>query len=439
MTGCFGINQPYRSRSIVGIILLGGSLLFGWFTAPVQAAPQQGARVEGVVVSAETGAPLAGVEVWLDRVAEPILSPRRRAVTNEAGRFEFKRVHAGRYQLYAHKSGYLLADYLRQQQAEPGSTLEIAEGASLSHLLIRLSKGGQVSGRVLDEQGQPAADMIVKLLALTTAGDQVATVGVITAKTNAAGRYQLRAIEPGRYVLRAERRRLTHSDAQLEFAYYPDGDSWVSATPLEINNGDVLDDLNLAFTPHADQAIVTGTVTDALTGQPLANVRVNLVDGTNLGLEVITDEHGAFRLTGMSTGHCTISAHGGTAGEGYEWTLKRLVVQPGENTVHFRLKPATQVTATVQYIGYGPAPAPGDFMVSVRVGTHTRGITYTGRETFDFRGLKSGQTQIQVGFAALHYKLAAILVDGQDVTGQSLRLQPGDKLTNVQILITDEP
>lgn len=100
---------------------------------------------------------------------------------------------------------------------------------------------------------------------------------------------------------------------------------------------------------------------------------------------------------------------------------------------------ATQVTATVQYIGHGPAPAPGDFMVSVRVGTHTRGITYTGQETFDFRGLKSGQTQIQVGFAALQYKLAAIVVGGQDVTGQTLTLQPGDKLTNVQILITDEP
>ncbi|MCS6804349.1 MAG: carboxypeptidase-like regulatory domain-containing protein [Blastocatellia bacterium] len=439
MIGGLGSSCMYRSRLVIGIILLSGWLLSGWLPQTAQAAPYRGGRVEGIVVCAETGAPLSGVQVWLDRVAEPALSPRRKAVTNEAGMFVFKRVHPGHYRLYAHKSDYLLGDYLQQQQAEPGSALEIAEGSSVSHLMIRLSKGGQVSGLVLDEHGQPAADLIVKLLALTTAGDQVATVGVFTAKTDAAGRYRLHTIPPGRYVLRAERRRLAGSDAQLEFAYYPDGDSWGSAMPLEIKPGDALSDIQLMFTPHADQTVVSGTVTDALTGQPLANVRVDLVDGANLGLEVITDENGAFRLTGMSPGPCTISAHGGTAGDGYEWKLKRLVVQPGENTVHFRLNPATQVSGTVQYIGHAQAPVPGDFMVSVRVGTHARGITYTGQDTFHFTDLKAGQTQIQVGFAALQYKLAAILVDGQDVTGQTLTLQPGEKLTNVQILITDEP
>jgi len=43
-----------------------------------------------------------------------------------------------------------------------------------------------------------------------------------------------------------------------------------------------------------------------------------------------------------------------------------------------------------------------------------------------------------VGFAALPYKLAAVFSGDQDITGQEFELRPGDKLTNVRILISDD-
>jgi protocatechuate 3,4-dioxygenase beta subunit len=50
-------------------------------------------------------------------------------------------------------------------------------------------------------------------------------------------------------------------------------------------------------------AILTGRVTDATTGQPLANVTIAI--GTH---HTTTDAHGKYRLPGLAPGHYTLSA-----------------------------------------------------------------------------------------------------------------------------------
>lgn len=420
-----------------GVILASGLFVL---MEPVDssAAQARGGRVEGLVVSAETGAPLADAEVWLDHVAEVDPAPRRRARTNEAGVFVFNRVHPGHYRLYARKAGYLIADYLQPQQADPQTYLAVAEGTVISNVQIGLPLGGKVSGTVLNEQGQPAAGLIVKLLGLSPAGDDVSAASVATAQTDEAGRYKLDELAPGRYVLRAERRSVNPTGARLEFAYHPDAESWSAATPLEVGPGDALSEVNITFYPRTEPPVVTGAITDAHTGAPLAGVQVDLVDASNLGIHTRTAADGTYRLEGMPPGRYTISAHGEAVGDGYDWVLEKTSVELGPNVINFELTPAPLIVATVEYIGSGVPPTPGDYMVSVRVDGNTRGITFNGQETFEFRGLKSGQARIGVGFAALQYKLAAVLLDGQDITGQVFELRAGDKLTGVRILITDD-
>ncbi|MBI3952166.1 MAG: carboxypeptidase regulatory-like domain-containing protein [Acidobacteria bacterium] len=428
-----------RWTIVFSIILASGIFMLTGSIDSVSASPHRGGRVEGVVVSAETGAPLAGVEVWLDRVAETDLAPRRRATTNASGVFVFNRVHPGNYRLYAQKTGYLLVDYLQQQQVDPQAYLTVQDGATISNLQISLPLGGKVSGTVVDEQGNPAVGIIVKLLALTPSGDDVSTLSVVSTRTDEAGHYTLDGLYGGRYVVRAEQRSIGQTSARLGFAYYPDVDSWQSATPIEVGPGEALTDVNITFAPKPGQPVITGTIRDAQTGQPLQGVNIDLVDGSNLGIHTKTAADGTYRLEGMPTGRYTISAHGEGVGDGYEWVLEKTSVGPGQNVIDFDLTPAPLVVATVEYIGSGRPPAPGDYMVSVRVGDNARGITYSGQEAFEFRGLKPGKARIGVGFAALQYELAAVLLDEQDITGQVFDLRSGDKLTGVRIVITDDP
>jgi 5-hydroxyisourate hydrolase-like protein (transthyretin family) len=425
-------------KAIFGLILAGGLFIFAWSVDSASASQRHGGRVAGVVISADTGTPVAGVDVWLDQVTDTYPTPRRRAKTDETGAFVFNRVHSGSYRLYAQKTGYLLADYLQQQSSDSQARLVVQEGTTISDVQVSLSLGGKVSGTVLNEQGNPADGLIVKLLALTPVGEDVSATSIVSTQTDAAGRYTLEGIYPGHYVLRAERRKLDQTSAQLEFAYYPDTESWQSAAPLDINSGDVLPDLNITFTPRTEPPVITGVIVDAQTKEPLAGVMVGLVDGSNLGLHTKTAADGRYRLEGMPSGHYMISAHGEGVGDGYEWVLKKVAVASGVNDLDFELSPSPLVIATVQYVGSGAPPAMGDYMVSVRVGNNTQGITYNGQPTFEFRGLKTGRARIGVGFSALQYKLSAIVVDDQDITGQTLELHSGDKLTGVRILISDD-
>jgi len=373
-----------RWTVILAVVLASGFFMLVWFVDPAVASPYQGGRVEGVVVSTETGAPLAGVEVWLDQVAETDLAPRRQATTNEAGVFVFKRVHPGDYRLYAQKSGYLMVDYLQQHQTDPQAHLTVEAGTVISDIQISLPLGGKVSGTVLDEQGHPTAGLIVKVLALTPSVDEVSTVSVVSTRTDEAGRYFLEGLSPGRYVLRSERRNVDQTSARLEFAYYPDGESWRSATPLEISPGDALTDVNVTFSPKREPSVITGTITDGQTGQPLPGVMVDLADGSNLGLHTGTAADGRFQLEGMPPGRYTISAQGEGVGDGYEWVLEKTSVAPGLNVIDFQLLPTPRIVATVEYIGSGRPPAPGDYMISVRVGRNAQGIAYHGRRPSNF-------------------------------------------------------
>jgi len=427
-----------QSGLTLGLLLLSG--LFGLTPSvgSVAVAQGRGGRIEGVVVSAETGVPLAQVEMWLDRVADPDLSPRRRVWTDEAGRFVLDRVRPGRYHLYAQKADYLMVEYGSSGDGPSPQGLAIKAGMVLSDLHIGLPMGNLISGTVRDEQGALVAGSLVKLLALTPSGDSVFATNVASARTDEAGRYRLGGLAPGRYVVRAERSLIAKARMQAEFAYFPDAESWPSATPIELRSGEAVTNVDVTIAFRPEPTVISGTVVDAQTGAPLSGVSVSLVNGPNLSLHTKTAADGRYWLAGVPPGQYPISAIGDGVGDGYEAVLKTATVTAGRTILDFALSPAPLIVATVEYIGSGAAPAPGDYMISVSVDRGARGLTYYGQDQFEFRGLKPGQARIGVGFATLQYRLAAVLVGDQDMTGQTFDLHPGDKLTDVRILITDD-
>lgn len=421
---------------IVSVILIGLGVTV-WPTDSAQAAVRRGGRIEGVVVSVETGAPLAGVQVWLDRVTHDELAPRRTAVTDEAGRFVFDRVYPGEYNLVADKTGYLVANY-QQQRLARSAPLLVEEATEIADVQIGLVRGGKVSGQVLTERGTPASGLIVKLLRLTQSGDQVSATNLVSQTTDKQGRYVLQGLYPGRYVLRIEQRMKQAAGGRLVFAYYQDAASWPSATPIDIAPGEAVSDLTITFVPKSEELAVTGRVVDAQTGEPLRGVLVSIVEGSNLGMNTKTNSDGTYRLEGLPVGRYTISVQGAGVGDGYEWRLEDVELAPGGNVIDFELQPAPSISGTIEYVGAGTPPASGDFMVWVRVGRNGLGLVYNGNDSFGWRGLRTGRARLGVGFSSLNYKLAGIWIDDQEVTEKAFELRHGDKLTNVRVVLTDQ-
>jgi len=93
-------------------------------------------------------------------------------------------------------------------------------------------------------------------------------------------------------------------------------------------------------------AVLAGRVTDATTGQPLPNVTVAI--GAH---RTATDAHGAYRLTGLTPGHYTLSA----ASSDVPPQHRNVVVKQGvQTTLNLVL-----CSTTLDYGCGGGGPGPG--------------------------------------------------------------------------------
>jgi len=108
--------------------------------------------------------------------------------------------------------------------------------------------------------------------------------------------------------------------------------------------------LAFLFVPEASaqEGRITGTVTDAASGEPLPGANV-LIEGTSTG--TTTDSNGEYALEGVNPGTYSVEA----SFVGYESTLREGVeVEAGQSsTVTFQLSPAQAELDEVVVVGYG--------------------------------------------------------------------------------------
>lgn len=150
-------------------------------------AAQAPSAMTGVVTDEATKAPIAGATVVLAPAEGPVAGATV-TTTDDRGRFAFAKVQPGTYRLLAGRD-----DYLR---GTPSAPVVVTAGESVRNLAMTLTPTAVISGRVLDEYGEPAEKIYVR--ALTTRV-------VAEARTNDLGEYRLFGLAPGTYVVSAER------------------------------------------------------------------------------------------------------------------------------------------------------------------------------------------------------------------------------------------
>ena len=191
-----------------------------------------------------TGAPVKRAVVTMEGEGE---NPRQgKAMTGDDGSFAIRDLPKGRYWISAEKNGYLRGSYRGRTTDGYGDPVVLGDDTAKSGVDITLPKQGVISGRVLDEAGEPAERVMVQAipLRLSNAGN-----GFLRgASTNDLGEFRISKMAPGNYRLLAFRgmdpaellvERLQGKPATAEApTYFPGATEMASASLIKVNPGE---------------------------------------------------------------------------------------------------------------------------------------------------------------------------------------------------------
>ena len=285
--------------------------------------PTGTASITGRVVSVE-GAPLRRTQVQLAGAGVT----GRTAVTDSEGRYVFTGLPAGRYSLRAFRSGYINIAYGQRTPTEPSKPLELADGQALSGIDIVVPRGSAITGRIVDEFGEPVVQAQVQALRYQyqPSGERVLQpAGGIAGQTDDLGQFRIYGLQPGEYVVSAtSRNQFTNMvfspDARVvvdAFAvgttdqgpegyaptYYPGTPNPAEAQALALGLGQELS-VQLQLVP-ARLSQVSGNVYDSQ-GRPVTGSMVMLRSAASIAggpnRTANTSGEGAFNLPNVAPG-----------------------------------------------------------------------------------------------------------------------------------------
>jgi hypothetical protein len=122
----------------------------------------------------------------------------------------------------------------------------------MTDLLFRLHRTAVITGRVLDEDGEPVLGISVTALVHTLARGKIKSQFRASETTNDLGEYRIYGLEPGRYLVLASPPRVSLWDEPDEQAaylptYYPGTTESARASTVEVKSGDEITGIDLVF------------------------------------------------------------------------------------------------------------------------------------------------------------------------------------------------
>lgn len=225
--------------------------------------------LQGRITDAGSGAPLRRASI---RVNAPELRGVRQVTTDNDGRFSIAELPAGRYNVTATKTGYVDMQYGQAAPLEQAMPLTLADRQTLDKIDIALPRGGVITGRVLDEFGEPLVDAQVAPMRMQSApGGRRPIPSGRSAITNDIGEFRLYGLAPGRYYLSAtlQNRTMVINGQPVETdrngyapTFYPAATSFESAQPITVGAGETLSEITMMLQPTLT-ARISGRVIDA--------------------------------------------------------------------------------------------------------------------------------------------------------------------------------
>ena len=435
------------------------SLPPGFGQPPRDTSAQTGtAIIRGHVFDGASGQPLRKAQI---RALSPELRDSRLATTDANGAYEFKDLAAGRYNLSASKGSYVGLSYGQTRPYEPGKPIELRNAQLLDKVDFSLPRGAVITGRVVDEFGEPVADVQVAAMRYQyVQGQRRLVIGGRNSSTNDIGEFRLFALPPGQYVISATYRpgvvsllpnEISSDRSGYAPTYYPSTANAAEAQRVTVAVGQRLSDLNIALSP-TKLARVSGTAVGS-DGRPIVNGLVLMTQKNNGVLNIASTGQlrpdGTFSIGNVAPGEYSLRVTGSSSAGGERSTdfLQADLSITGEDVSDIRLVGVKSPRVTGRII-----PPPGQANTNfaslqlLALPVDPQPITIGGPAKVNDDGsfemsptpVKSTIRLASTISTSTSARLKSVRLNGIDVTDTGVEFRPNEDVNGVEIELTNQ-
>jgi protocatechuate 3,4-dioxygenase beta subunit len=437
-------------------------LVFAAASAGAQVAAP--AAVSGRVTDGEHG--IAGIAVTL-MSADP--STRFRAITRARtdgeGRYRLSNVPPGRYQIMPFAPVYVVQEMT--DNWPPGKSLSLSAGEEVSDIDFRVERGGVITGRVTDADGNA---VIGEQVSLTSAdkdkqfrwrGFSGGFFDPRDISTDDRGVYRLYGLPPGRYRVSVGQQSDENGAINLgrrkvyRRTFYPDTTDETQARVVEVTSGGEASDVDITLGRALKTYRASGRFVNAETGEGVAGISVSygVLDNNGRRLSTFgggttTNARGEFQIEGLTPGrYAVFSTPWGADSEVYSEATTFEIKDADVHGFVVKLRRGASVSGVVQIEGLSDRATAVRMLAGLKLYSFVEGGTQGfmpeyGRQTtvgadgsFRVGGLRAGKLRFSLADERTgKLTIARIELNGANVSG-GFEVADGAQVTGARVVL----
>lgn len=387
--------------------------------------------------------PAQGVRVWLTPASDTRSALKAVSETDAEGRFRLTGVPAGTYTL-AVAGAYVVRD------ADRTKAVTVREGQETGGVELSLERGGVITGRVIDANGQP---LIGARVSSNVPKTSVARLNVVVAynstETDDRGVYRLYGLPAGRYTVSLTPRSLPGATREAGGApavtFYPGVTDEMKAEAVEVKAGDEVENVDIKLGRRDDTFSVKGRVVDE-TGKPVPGVACDYAEQNRLSpsppSSCKTDARGEFRVGRVRPGRYFMFTVPEPGGDFYAEPTPFEITSGDVEGLEVKVRRGSTVSGTAVVEGNDPAAKPLLSQLSVIAmqpgDTSSRGAakaTIGPDGKFLMKGVRPGKvTFIIVSYPRLDFTLLRVEQNGAE-QARGVDVAAGESVAGVRLIL----
>ena len=369
---------------------------------------------------------------------------RHRATTDDLGNYHITKLPPGRYEVSP-------ATKIFNLDIKDGPrALLVSEGEAIEDVDFALERGGVITGKVTNADGQPLIEERI-ILSVANPSDEFQS----SVETDDRGIYRFFGVRPGKY-------RVSAGSAAYDFTtgagniykrtFYPAANDAPSATVIEVTEGREVDDVDIVLGRPILTYKISGRLVDGETGKPLANMRYGVMKhlgermrSTGSGPPTNTD--GEFTIVNLSPGKYSLYAIPNAVNGRSEPVPVEITDRDVKDVVIKTVKGAS-IAGTVVFQGAdgGTSIPASDLLIHASVSSESKipdgtpPISISRDGTFRIGALPAGTARLSVyNFRAPNSSHTGILRIERNgvVQPNSFEIQAGEEVSGLRLIVAE--